>query len=98
MVTRMTRTGPSAGAAIAVNAELPEGDGKAVVQRMCVGCHGSGTFIQLRMSRQEWQAEVANMVARGATGSADEVRVVVDYLAKYLAGPARRPPAPREGR
>jgi hypothetical protein len=41
------------------------------------------------MSRQEWQAEVANMVARGATGSADEIRVVVDYLAKYLEGPAR---------
>ena len=29
------------------------------------------------------------MVARGATGSADEIRMVVDYLAKYLEGPAR---------
>ena len=66
MVTRMRRPGPSTGAAIAVNAELPEGDGKAVVQRMCVGCHGAGTFIRLRMSRREWQAEVANMLARGA--------------------------------
>jgi quinoprotein glucose dehydrogenase len=87
MVTRMARPVLSTGAA--VNAELPEGGGKAMVQRMCVGCHGAGTFIQLRMSRQEWQAEVADMVARGATGSADEIRVVVDYLAKYLEGPAR---------
>jgi hypothetical protein len=42
----------------------------------------SGTFIQLRMSRQGGRRG-RNMV-RAVPGSADEIRVVVDYLAKYL--------------
>jgi quinoprotein glucose dehydrogenase len=97
LVTRMVRPGGQTIVATAGNATLPEGEGKAVVQRMCGGCHGVGTFVQVRMSPQEWQAEVADMVAKGAKGTAEEIRVVVDYLAKNLAGPAGslRPPVRR---
>jgi len=38
------------------------------------------------MSRDEWKLEVDDMVARGAEGSEQEIRTVIDYLAKNLAG------------
>jgi quinoprotein glucose dehydrogenase len=95
LVSRMARPAPRTGAAATVSVELPEAEGKPVVQRICGQCHGVATVAQSRMSRDEWQAEVADMVARGAIGTPEELRMVVDYLAKNLAGPrgARRPPA-----
>lgn len=74
----------------ASGAELPEGEGKPLVQRICGQCHGVGTFAGNRMSRNEWQAVVTDMVARGASGTPEELRVVVDYLAAHLAGPRGR--------
>jgi cytochrome c553 len=65
-------------------ASLPDTPGKAVVLRVCTRCHGAAAFAQLRMSRAEWQSEVNSMVARGATGTRRELRMVVDYLAKNL--------------
>ncbi len=73
----------------AVSAELPEGDGKAVVQRLCgTACHGVATFARSRMNREEWRQVVANMMARGgATGTAEDIKIVVDYLSKNLTKP-----------
>lgn len=64
---------------------LPEGAGKDVVVRMCTKCHGSAVFTSLRMGRTGWEDEVAAMVERGATGSAQDVRTAIDYLAKNYA-------------
>jgi hypothetical protein len=36
------------------------------------------------MSREEWQNTVNDMVQRGASGSTEELHMVVDYLANYL--------------
>jgi glucose dehydrogenase len=83
----VTRAAPSSAAA---NAVLPEGDGKAVVEKVCGACHGVATFVQSRMTRPQWQREVADMVSRGATGTPAELKTVVDYLAKYLGTPAPR--------
>ena len=41
----------------------------------------------VRHPKQEWQLEVDNMVSRGARGTEEEIRRVVEYLAKNLAGP-----------
>jgi glucose dehydrogenase len=90
LVTRTAAAGLAvkAGAPLA---ELPEGEGKPAVQRICGACHGVGTFVQSRMSREEWRQVVTDMVARGATGTPAELQTVVDYLAKNLASPARSP-------
>jgi quinoprotein glucose dehydrogenase len=61
---------------------LAEGDGKALVTKVCTGCHGTAVFTGMRMSREGWDAEVAAMVEKGAAGSAEELRAVVQYLAK----------------
>jgi hypothetical protein len=68
-----------------VSESLPDDTGKPEVIRMCTSCHGTDTFARTRMSRDEWKAEVDNMIARGAHGTERGVRLVVDYLARNLA-------------
>jgi glucose dehydrogenase len=63
-------------------APLPSGPEKAIVVRMCTKCHGTAVFSSSRMSRKAWQAEVAAMVEKGATGTDDEVQAVVEYLVR----------------
>ncbi len=61
--------------------DLPNGDGKAVVLRVCTKCHGLSVFSNLRMNRTGWANEIASMVEKGATGTDQELKTVVDYLA-----------------
>jgi PQQ enzyme repeat len=62
---------------------LPEGAGKELVARMCSKCHGTAVFSRIRMTRGGWEDEVADMVEKGAAGTPDEIRRVVDYLARH---------------
>jgi hypothetical protein len=48
LVTRMARSAPDS----AGGAGFPEGEGKAIVQRISGQCYGVGTFAQVWMSRQ----------------------------------------------
>jgi quinoprotein glucose dehydrogenase len=63
---------------------LPEGEGKELVVRRCTTCHGTGVFSKVRMGRVGWEDEVADMVERGAEGTEEEIRKVVDYLVKHF--------------
>ncbi len=63
---------------------MPEGKEKQALLKVCSKCHGLETFSKSRMSREEWQNTVNDMVQRGASGSREELHMVVDYLAKYL--------------
>jgi len=62
---------------------LPEGAGKELVVRMCTKCHGTAVFSRIRMTREGWGDEVTDMIEKGATGTPDEIRRVVDYLASH---------------
>jgi glucose dehydrogenase len=69
----------------AIPAGLPEGDGKAIVQRTCGGpCHTIEAVIGSRRDRVGWTAMVDSMVARGANAKDEDVTVIVDYLVKYF--------------
>jgi glucose dehydrogenase len=72
----------TAGAAQNLNAPLPDGDGKALVVRVCTTCHGQTVFTALRMSHRGWENEVRSMVDRGAVANEEEVRAIVDYLSR----------------
>ena len=63
---------------------LPDGEGKEVVAKMCTRCHGTAVFSTMRMSRVGWEDEVASMIEKGAIGGADEIRAVVNYMAKHF--------------
>lgn len=60
---------------------LPEGAGKAVVQRMCVGCHKIKVITSKRATKDQWSTIVQQMVSRGADGSDEDIETVIDYLA-----------------
>jgi competence ComEA-like helix-hairpin-helix protein len=59
---------------------LPDGPGKDLVARICFDCHGAGNFRKLRLSRDAWAEQVADMADRGAKGTEAEMDAVVGYL------------------
>jgi quinoprotein glucose dehydrogenase len=61
---------------------LPDGEGKELVTRICTQCHGTAVFSKMRMGRAAWDDEVTAMVQKGAEGTEDEFRKVVEYLVK----------------
>jgi competence ComEA-like helix-hairpin-helix protein len=63
-------------------ARLPDGPGKEIAGRICLECHDSGNFRKARLTSGEWADSVADMVERGAKGTAAEIEAVVAYLAK----------------
>ena len=48
---------------------------------MCTSCHGLNVVTGQRMTKKAWAAQVDDMVSRGAIGSTEDIRQVVDYLA-----------------
>ena len=62
--------------------DLPEGDGKKLVQEVCSGCHGLDIVVSQRTDKTGWQQIVDYMVQRGASAKDDEIAKMVDYLAK----------------
>jgi quinoprotein glucose dehydrogenase len=86
VVTTVTKAEPrpasTAGAPVVI---LPDGEGKALVQRRCgATCHGVSAITGVRRDRAAWQAMVENMVSRGATVPDDEMKSIVEYLVAHL--------------
>ena len=63
-------------------ASLPEGKGKELVESVCAQCHGLRETTSARLTAQEWQSILNDMVARGAPLFDEENEVVAEYLAK----------------
>lgn len=64
---------------------LPDGPGKAIVQRMCVGCHSLKVVTSKRATHDQWNDTVQLMVSRGADGSDEDIESVINYLSTYFA-------------
>lgn len=64
-------------------AGLPEGPGKALVEDLCGSCHPVEEAVGTRRSERDWKDVIQLMVDRGATGSEDELKSVLAYLATY---------------
>jgi len=63
---------------------LPEGPGKSVFEDTCGGCHGADIVFGQNGPRAVWQDTVDAMRGRGAMGTEDDFKLIVDYLAKYF--------------
>jgi cytochrome c5 len=77
-----TNYGPDASqsAARAASAGLPAGAGKELVETRCTACHDLARVTALKRPQHDWDAIVANMIARGAPASADEGKRISAYL------------------
>jgi polyhydroxyalkanoate synthesis regulator phasin len=62
------------------NNALPDGPGKPIVVRACVGCHSLKVVVSQKATREDWSKIVNEMVTRGADLSDDEIDKVIEYL------------------
>lgn len=77
---------PHAEGAPAVGADLPDGDGKALVQTACLVCHDLGGIAAFKgyWNREQWAAMVATMIEHGAQLDPAEAEIVIDYLTAHF--------------
>ena len=61
---------------------LPEGEGKNLVQNVCGSCHDADIVAAQKHTKEGWQGVVDEMIARGASVTDDEAKVIVTYLTK----------------
>ena len=61
---------------------LPDGPGKALVEELCGSCHSVEEAVATRRSERDWKDVIQLMVDRGATGSEDDFKSILTYLAK----------------
>jgi len=80
--------------------ELPEGEGKKLLERRCASCHSLEPVVNLKRSQVAWKELVVKMVRYGAQLDDKEVDVATEYLTKHF-GPessaaAAKPDSPEE--
>ena len=71
---------PGAGQEKTATVSLPSGPGKELVESRCTACHDLGRIATAKRTKDDWELIVNNMVARGATATPDEVRIILAYL------------------
>jgi competence protein ComEA len=67
---------------LAGQTKLPDGPGKDSVLKICGDCHAVEILQGIGKSKEGWAATVDDMVAKGATGSDEELQQIVEYLAR----------------
>jgi len=73
---------------------FPEGPGKSVFENTCGGCHGADIVIGQTGTRDVWQDTVDSMRGRGALGTDDDFKLIVNYLTTYFGVPVNVNSAP----
>lgn len=64
--------------------DMPEGPGREETVRLCAGeCHGIEKVISERKSKSQWVETMETMRTDGATGSAEEWKIITTYLATH---------------
>jgi len=78
--------------------QLPEGEGKKLLEERCAGCHSLKAVVSLKQSQTAWKKLVVKMVGYGARLNDKEIDLATEYLTKYF-GPlssATPPESPEE--
>jgi cytochrome c5 len=77
--------------------QLPEGDGKKILQAACTACHGLDGVVKLHLDKDGWEGLVASMVSNGAQVDSKDMPVLVDYLVKNFGTAKPAVPAQAAG-
>jgi competence protein ComEA len=75
----------------AASQQLPDGPGKAELQKVCGLCHQAERSAAVRLTREGWEGVIGDMIARGARGTDEEFAAILEYLVKNFLGDAPRP-------
>src|SRR5437667_10801959 len=68
--------------------QLPEGDGKKILQEACTACQRLDGVVKLHLDKDGWEGLVSSMVSNGAQVDTKDFPVLVGYLVKNF-GPAK---------
>lgn len=79
-LSRLTLALTAALATVAVSQDLPQGEGKRLLEERCVSCHNLKPVVSLQQSEDAWRKLVVKMVAYGAQLNGKEVDVATAYL------------------
>ena len=69
---------------MAVPQDLPEDDGKKLLEERCAGCHSLKPVVALKQSRELWKKLVVKMVGYGAELDDTQVDIATEYLTKHF--------------
>jgi cytochrome c5 len=75
---------------LALAQNLPDGNGKEVVQTICTGCHDLEPITGSGFTKEDWEIVVKNMIDMGATIKPEEVTLITNYLAANFPPKAKR--------
>ena len=67
--------------------------GRSVVMSKCFQCHTDTMFRDQRQDRRGWEAAIHRMIGRGGLWTADEIKLMADYLGADF-GPNSKPTTP----
>jgi cytochrome c5 len=73
--------------------ELPEGEGKKLLEEQCASCHSLKPVVSLKQSQEAWKKLVVKMVGYGAQLNDKEVNVATEYLTKHFGPESSAAPA-----
>ncbi len=62
--------------------QLPDGDGKKILETACTACHGIDGVTRLKLDKEGWEGLVSSMISNGAQVDMKDYPVLIDYLAK----------------
>jgi len=68
--------------------------GRDLVASKCFQCHTDAMFRDGRQDARGWEATIYRMVGRGGLWTADEIKLMADYLGEAL-GPNAKPAEPK---
>ena len=62
--------------------DLPDGEGKKILQNSCTACHGLDDVVNSHMDKNGWLNLIDSMISNGAQVDDKDKPVLVDYLVK----------------
>ena len=80
------RPAPRAAAPVVQADDLPDGDGKKILQASCTTCHDLTEVTKFKgyYTRDDWRDILQTMIEYGAVVKESDVEVLVEYLTKTL--------------
>jgi len=76
---------------------LPEGGGKAFIERVCLGCHDLRVILAQRQDSAGWESIINRMASEGAEVYTEEQReVLTEYLSQHFGPNSPRLDLPLE--
>jgi mono/diheme cytochrome c family protein len=77
---------PASSQTSAPSDDLPDGEGRKILQAQCTSCHELTEVTKFRgyFNRAQWRDIVVTMVEYGADLKRAEIETLADYLAQHL--------------